>query len=172
MSKPVKNMMTEHIAAMLEGVDSACVVDLSGLDAVTTNTMRGALRARDINMHVVKNSLARRALANSPLLPLAKSLEGPCAVVYGAPAVTDIAKELDRWAKDHDVIKLKNGMIEGDPELIAVAELARMQGKTELLGEIAMLLRSPAAGIASAISAPAGRIAGCLKSRIDQQEAA
>jgi large subunit ribosomal protein L10 len=74
MSKPVKDMMTNVIRTQYEGIDSACVVDISGLDAINTNLMRGELKKQSIQMHVVKNSMARRALAGSALEPLAKSL--------------------------------------------------------------------------------------------------
>ena len=41
MSKAVKDLMIKEVSRRFQGVDSACVVDLSGLDAVTTNQMTG-----------------------------------------------------------------------------------------------------------------------------------
>ena len=168
MSKPIKDMMTEIVRNRCDGFDSACVVNLSGLDAINTNIMRGELKKQNIHMHVVKNSIARRALAGGPLESLANSLDGPCALVYGDPAVTDIAKVLKKWADDHKTIELGNGVIEGDPDLISVEDLSKMKGKTELLGEIGMLVSSPGRAIAGALRGPAGKIAGCLKARIEE----
>lgn len=170
MSKPVKQLLTDEVRRRCEGFDSACVIDISGLDAIKTNLMRGALKKQDIRMHVVKNSQARRALAGGPLGALADSLSGPCALVYGQPPITDIAKELAKWAKEYEVIKLKNGTLEA--ELYSVQELSTMMGKTELIGEIGMLISSPARMIAGQLRAPASGIAGCLKSLIEKNEAA
>ncbi len=170
MSKPVKDLMTETLRERCAGVHSACVINISKLDAVRTNLMRGALKKQSIRMHIVKNSLARRAFRGGPLEPLAKSLEGPCALVYGDPAITDIAKELARWTKSHKQIELKQGIIEGDPALVSVLELSKMKGRTELLGDIAMLLAAPGRQIAGALCGPAGRIAGCLKAMIDDPD--
>jgi large subunit ribosomal protein L10 len=125
-----------------------------------------------IHMHVVKNSLARRALSDGPLEQLAKSMEGPCTLVYGEPALTDIAKTLAKWAKDNKEIKLKYGIMDGDPEVTGLADLARMKGRTELIGEIGMLIASPGRALAGAIGGPAGRIAGCLKAMAEKADAA
>jgi large subunit ribosomal protein L10 len=111
-------------------------------------------------------------LAGSVLEPLAKSLAGPCALVYGEPAITDIAKELAKWAKSHKTITLKHGIMEGDPDLLAVEELSRMKGQTELVGEIGMLVSSPGSNLAAQLGSPAGKIAGCLKAMIEEKEAA
>ena len=67
MSKPVKDLMTCEIRTQYEGVDSVCVIDISGLDAINTNRMRGELKKQNIRMQIVKNSIARRALAGSVL---------------------------------------------------------------------------------------------------------
>ncbi len=172
MSKPVKDLMTSEVRKRYEGIDSVCVIDISGLDAINTNLMRGELKKQNIRMQVVKNSVARRALSGSVLEPLAKSLAGPCALVYGEPAITDIAKELAKWAKAHKTITLKSGIMEGDPDLLDVAELSRMKGRTELVGEIGMLVSSPGSNLAAQLASPAGKIAGCLKAMIEKNEAA
>ena len=44
MSKPVKEMMSRAILGRCDGVESACVIDISGLDAIKTNRLRGELK--------------------------------------------------------------------------------------------------------------------------------
>jgi len=172
MSKPVKSLMSDTIRARCEGVDSACVIDLSGLDAVNTNLMRGELKKQNIRMHIVKNSMARRALVDSALAPLANALEGPCALVHGDAAITDIAKELAKWAKQHKAIGLRIGIIEGDPDLFTVEQMSKMLGRRELTGTIAMLISSPGGQIAGALRSPAAGIAACLETLSKKGEAA
>jgi ribosomal protein L10 len=62
MSKPIKNMIRKELADRLEGVTSVAVVELTGVDAVSNNDLRGRLRDQDIHLMVVKNSLAKHAL--------------------------------------------------------------------------------------------------------------
>lgn len=155
--------MIEEVRQWLDGVSSACVVDISGLDAITTNEMRGEMKRQDICMHLVPNRLARRALSSSPLAPLAESLCGPSAIVYGEPVITDIARFLVKWAKQHKRLGLKEGIFDGDPELCSVELLSKMKTQPELVGEIAWLLASAGRRVSAALQSPIGRIAGCLK---------
>ena len=94
MSKPVKDLMTEALRSRYEGVQDACVVNLTGLDVARTQRLRRELRSKSMRLEVVKNSLARRAFAGGPLEPLGKSLAGPCALVTGGDSVIDVAKAL------------------------------------------------------------------------------
>jgi large subunit ribosomal protein L10 len=170
MSKLIKNAISEQYSSRYEGVDSACVVNLVGLDAISTNRLRGELEQKEIRLQVVKNSLARRALGEGPLGPLVGALEGPCALVVGGGSAIDLAKTLVDARKSYPKLELKLGIIEGDPGLVEVEQLAKMKGKQELLAEIALLLGSPAASLAGCAQGPAGRIAGCVKAIIEKQE--
>ena len=170
MSKPVKDLISRDYQNRYVGVDSACVVSVIGLDAISTNRLRGELRSKNIRLQVVKNRLARRAFVDSPLEPLGKTLEGPCAFVTGGESIIDVAKTLAGLRKTYPAIKLKQGMLDGDPELIDVAQLAKMKSRVELLGEVAMLIASPARSVAGCLAGPGGRITGCLKARADKED--
>lgn len=168
MSKPVKDIVTNEIAARYKGVDSACVVDLTGLDSIKTHKLRGGLRQKGIELHVVKNRLARRAFASGALAPLGKSLVGPCALATGGQSIVDVAKELVKWAKDLRTIGLKKAIVEGDPDLVDVEVVATWKGRPELQGEAAMLASSPGRRLAGCVGGPAGRIAGCVKAIVEK----
>jgi len=170
MSKPVKDLITNEYKSAYADVDSACVVSVIGLNAKATNKLRGELRAKDIRLQVVKNSLARRAFADAPLAPLAEALDGPCALVTGGTSVIDVAKLLAAAKKEYPELELKIGMLEGDPDLVEVARMAKMMGREELLAEVAMLIASPGGRLAGAIGGPAGLIAGCVKALIEKEE--
>src|SRR5687767_9337788 len=94
MSKPVKDLITQEYKNRYEGQDSACVISVIGLDAIATNKLRGDLKKKNIRFQVVKNSLARRAFADGGLAPLARALQGPCALVTGGESIIDVAKTL------------------------------------------------------------------------------
>ena len=170
MSKKVKHLITNEYAEAFKGIDSACVVSVIGLDAISTNQVRGQLRSRNIRLQVIKNSLARRALADGPLAPLAASFDGPCAVATGGESVIDLAKMLLDLQKTHPAIELKQGIIEGDPDLVEVAKLAKMKGRMELLSDVAGAIQSPAASLAACLVSPGGRLAGCIETLADNPD--
>lgn len=172
MSKPIKDLITETLKSHYEGVQDACVVDLTGLDVGGTQQLRQDLCSKSMTLRVVKNSLARRAFAGGPLEALGARLSGPCALVTGGDSIIEVAKTLVHWAKELGNIQLKEAIIEGDPDLFNVADVAKMLSRRELIGEVAMLVSSPGRAVAGCIGSPAGKIAGCLKTLSEREEAA
>lgn len=170
MSKPVKDIITRDYETRYKEFDEACVVNVIGLDAVSTNRLRNELKAKNIRMQVVTNNLARRALKEHPLGPLASALKGSCALVTGGESIIDVAKTLVGFKKTYPAIELKIGMVEGDPDLIEVEEMAKLKSRTEMIGEVAMMIASPGRRLAGCINSPAGKIAGCVKAIVEKAE--
>jgi len=168
MSKPIKDLMTKEYQQRYDQTTSACLVSVIGLDAISTNKLRGELRAKNLRLQVVKNSLAKRAFGDSVLSPLGNVLDGPCALVTGSGSAIDIAKVLVDMKKTYPKIELRVGMLDGDPQLIDVEQLSRMKGRMELLGEVAGILRGPGARLAGCLVGPGGRIAGCFKAIVEK----
>ena len=170
MSKPLKRMLSENLRRCYEGVDSACVIDLTGLDVQRTQQIRRDLRQKSIRMQVVKNSMARLAFTDGPLGPLAAELEGPCALVTGGDSIVEVAKALVQWAREFAELSLKQAMVDGATELLTVRELSKMKSRVELIGEVAMLIASPGRAIAGCLRSPQSKIAGCLKAMAEEDE--
>ncbi|UCD29208.1 MAG: 50S ribosomal protein L10 [Planctomycetota bacterium] len=172
MSKPVKDLITKEYKKVYGDIDNACVVSVIGLDAIATNKLRGELRQKNVRLQVIKNSMARRAFTGTTLEPLSNALDGPCALVTGGESVIDVAKVLVDLQKNYPQIELKMGMLDGDPDLIYVDQLAKMKNREELLAELAMLISSPARRLAGCLGSPGGLICGCLKAISDKQGSA
>ncbi len=170
MSKPLKRMLSENLRRCYEGVDSACVIDLTGLGVQRTQQIRRDLRQKSIRMQVVKNSMARLAFTDGPLGPLAAELEGPCALVTGGDSIVEVAKALVQWAREFAELSLKQAMVDGATELLTVRELSKMKSRVELIGEVAMLIASPGRAIAGCLRSPQSKIAGCLKAMAEEDE--
>jgi len=172
MSKPVKDLITQEYQNRYSAVDSACVINVIGLDSISTNRLRNELNAKKIKVQVVRNSLARRALEKAPLGPLVSALDGPCALVTGGESTIDVAKLLVGMKKTYPKLELKIGMLDGDPDLVDVEKLATFKNRIEVLGEVAMLIASPGRRIAGCIKSPAAKIAGCAKAIADKGDGA
>ena len=170
MSKRVKNLVETEYRQRYDGVEGGLVVSLSGLGAVDTVQVRQRLRDRQVELHVVKNSLARRALQETPLAPLGNVLEGPSALVTGGESVGDAAKLLVALATEFKAIELKLGLIEGESEVMPVADIAKLPSRLELLGQLAGAIASAGGKIAGCAAGPAGRLAGCLKAIADRAD--
>lgn len=102
MSKYVKQLVTRDIQRQLDGVQDAVLVSTVGMDANTTNELRGELAEKNITMFVVKNSLARRATEGTSLATAFEGASGPVAVCYGGEDFVSLVKEVVRLDKDDE----------------------------------------------------------------------
>ncbi len=168
MSKAVKELIAGDLEQRYAGVDSVCVVGLTGLNVQAQEQLRSGLRDKSARMEVVRNSLARRAFSSGPLKPLGDVLTGPCALVTSSDSLIEAAKVLVEMAKEFTTLDLKQAILEGDSQLLTVEEVSRLKTRVELLGEVLMLLSSPARAVAGCLSSPQARIAGCLQAMIDK----
>lgn len=169
MSRAVKTLVEKDVKSRYEALDSVLVVNVLGLTGNEANAFRSELRKKDVDVRVVKNASARRALSGTVLEPLTSQLSGSCAFITGGVSPVDTAKELIRLAKDYPNLELKEGIVEGEPELLSIEEISNRKSKSELQGEIVMLAMSPARRIAGQLNV-GGKIVGCVKAIIDKLE--
>jgi len=172
MSKYLKGLLQADLEKRFAEVSEFVVVDYKGITGNENNAMRGALKAKGIQLTVVKNSMMRRALeALDRESAGSLFLSGPCAVAYGGDSVVDVAKELATWAKQVQAISIRGAYLDGEVlDAGQAAELAKMPSRSELQGQVVQLALSPGSRVVGAAMGPGGRIAGCIKSLIEKLE--
>jgi large subunit ribosomal protein L10 len=116
----------------------------AGISVNEVNKLRSEFRAQGVTYHVIKNTLAKLAVAGTDLEPLADSFTGPTAVAYSFEDAVSPAKVASDYADENDKFVLKGGFLDGKVLSIAeVDQLAKMPSKDELR---AKLLRTFIAG--------------------------
>ena len=115
---------------------------------------------------VVKNRLARLAIASSALEGLGTHLKGPTAVITSKEDPVAVAKALHAFARAHQALAIKVGYIEGQmlppPELKALADLPSREA---LRAQIVGAIQSGLAMLVGLISAPHRELAYILQQR-------
>lgn len=175
MSKYVKNLVSNHLRERLEGVDDALLVDVIGLDANRTTSLRRELREKQIRLMVVKNSLAHRATGSTPLGEAFKGAEGSMAIVWGSEDIVSLAKQVVALAEkpDYQGFQAKGGVMDGavlSPD--EVKQVSKWPSRPEQLSILVGQILSPGGRLVSQLAGPGGALAGQIekKSKKDEEE--
>jgi large subunit ribosomal protein L10 len=167
MSKYVKNLVTDDIRNRLQNVHDALLVNMIGLNANASHRLRSGLRSKNINVLVVKTSLAARAMAGTPLAGLFDGVGGSAAVCWGAEDIVSLAKEITKIVKtdEYPVFQPRGGIMDGEPlAATQVAQVAKWPSRTEQLSILSGQILSPGANLVSQLIA----VGGALASQISQ----
>lgn len=158
MSKVIENkkQVVTEIAEKLRGSKSTVLVDYRGLNVAEVTELRKQLREANCEFKVYKNTLARRATEEIELTQLNDVLVGPTAIAFCEDDAVSPAKVLNSFAKEHDALEIKAGVIEGNivsvEEVKAIAELPSREG---LLSMLLSVLQAPMRNFALATKAVA-----------------
>jgi large subunit ribosomal protein L10 len=167
MSKYVKALISDTYRKRLAGVSEAILVNVVGMKANATVKLRSQLRQKGISLLVVKNSLACRATAGTPLAPLFEGISGPCAVCWGGDDIVALTKEVVRLTKDDQFkpLQLRAGLVAGK-RLSAeqLEEVSKWPTRQELLS----ILSGQILGVGGKLSAQLLGVGGKLASQIEK----
>lgn len=167
--------MIETLKHKFEEHEFFYLADSSTLTVAEVNELRGLCFENGVEMKVVKNTLARKALEQASdekgYGPLFEVLKGPSAVMFteisNAPA-----KVIKEFRKEHEKPVLKAAYINtdiyvGDDQLDALASL---KSKEELIGDVIMLLQSPIHNVIGALQSGGNTLSGLLKTLEERGE--
>ena len=173
MSKYVKDLLSKDIARRLEGVADALLVNVVGLDAGKTYVLRKQLRQKNIQLLVVKNSLAKRATEGTPLAAAFESAEGTLAMVWGGEDFVSLAKEITALdgSAEFPEFQACGGVMDGE-RLTAdgVKEISRWPNRQEQISMLVGQILSPGARLVSQLLAPGRALAGQLAEKADDKK--
>ncbi len=130
-----KNIVSE-IVDKINDSSSVIFFDYRGLTDEEITELRKKLRESDSDMKVYKNTLTKRALDNVKLV-MDECVKGPSAIVYSKDVVSPVKVIMD-YAKKHDKLTVKGGIIDGEVSTIEnLTKLSTIPSREGLLTMLA-----------------------------------
>lgn len=174
MSKQLKNLIASEISQRLQGVNDALLVNVIGLDSANTFSLRRELRSKNLNLLVIKNSLAKRATEGTPLVKAFDGGEGSLALIWGGEDFVSLAKEVVELQKkpEYEKCQARGGVMDG--EKLTAEKIKEVSKWPNRVGQISLLLGqilSPGAQLLSQIGSPGGALASQIEKKSKEEGA-
>ena len=147
-----KQAVVTDVAAQVARSQTLALAEYRGMTVEHLNALRKIAREKGVYLHVLKNSLARRAVAGTPFEVAADSMAGPLIYGFSEDAVA-AAKIISDFAKTNDKLIIKAGAHAGKVlDAKGVQSLAAIPSKEVLLSQLLGLMQSPIARIARVLA--------------------
>ena len=149
----LKQPIVKEISDLLEGVQSAVLVDYRGLTVEQDTKLRKELREAGVSYKVYKNTLINLAVQGTEFESLSQVLEGPTALAVSKDDATAPARILHNFAKTAPALELKAGIVEGTYyDADAIKAVAAIPSRDELLGRLLGSIKSPISNLARVLN--------------------
>ena len=155
-----KQTVVTDVAAQAARSQTLALAEYRGLTVEHLNVLRKQARDKGVYLHVLKNTLARRAVAGTPFEVASDAMVGPLIYGFSEDAVA-AAKVISDFAKGNDKLVVKAGAYAGKVlDAQGVSSLASIPSKEVLLSQLLGLMQSPVSRIARVLVAIAEKRGG------------
>ena len=172
LNREEKAAVVAEVSAEVAKAQSIVVAEYRGLEVGAITVLRKQARESGVYLRVLKNTLARRAVAGTPFEKLSEHMVGP--LIYGlSDDPVSAAKVLNGFAKDNDKLVLKAGaMPDTVLDVNGVKALATMPSREELLAKLLGTMQAPIATFVRTLNEVPGRFVRTVAAVRDQKEQA
>jgi large subunit ribosomal protein L10 len=150
----------QYVNELVANSEFLYFVSYQGLTVAEFSEFRDALYEQEAQCHVLKNTFVRLALTqNGVELPEEHALAGDTAVIYGSGDASAVAKFIKTFAKGHEQVVIKGGVLEGAYLTAKEAEaVADMPSKEQLQAMLLGVLQGPSRNLVSVLNQKAASI--------------
>jgi large subunit ribosomal protein L10 len=165
MNRSEKEELVSQIRSKLLSAKSVIVTRQTGLTVAQVTDLRGKIREAGAEFKVLKNTLARLAVKDTPLDGISGLLEGPTALAYSTDPVS-AAKAVSTFANSNEKLTIVGGYLDGQIlNAKAVDALAKLPSLDELRSKIIAVINTPATRLAVLAKEPAACVTRVIAAR-------
>ena len=161
-----KQALVEEVNAIAASALSAIAAEYRGMSVAQITELRAKARSQGVYVHVVKNTLAKRAVEGTEFACLRETLKGPLILAFSREDPGAAARVFKDFAKGNDKLVTKavaiGGVLYGPADLDRLASLPTLdQARAILLG----VLQAPATKLVRTLAEPPALVARVLAAR-------
>jgi large subunit ribosomal protein L10 len=150
-----KQEVVTEVGAQVAQAQTIVLAEYRGIAVADITRLRAEARRAGVYFHVLKNTLARRAVQGTPFEVLAEKMVGPLVYSISSDAVA-AAKVVHEFAKTNDKLVVKAGAYNGRVlDASGVNALATVPSREVLLAQLCGLLQAPVSAFARVLVAVA-----------------
>lgn len=165
-----KQALVAEVSAEVAKAQAIVLAEYRSLTVGHMTDLRKKARNSGVYLRVLKNTLARRAVADTPFAGLADRMVGPLAYGISADPVA-VAKVLHEFSKENDKLVIKGGAMPNSvmsPQ--EVGDLAKMPSRQELLATLLGTMQAPVAKLARTLNEVPGKFVRTLAAVNEQKQ--
>lgn len=170
LNRSEKAVVIEEVAAKVATAKSIVLAQYRGLEVQHITGLRVQARKNGVYLRVLKNSLARRAVADGPFKGLADQMVGP--LIYGiSDDPVAAAKVISDFAKGNDKLVVMGGSLPDSVlDASGVKDLATMPSREELLARLMGTMQAPIAQFVRTLNEVPSKFVRTLAALREQKE--
>jgi large subunit ribosomal protein L10 len=168
-----KKVVVAEVREVAQSALSAVAAEYRGLKVAALTKLRVEARKKGVDVRVVRNTLARRALEGTAFECMREGLVGPLLLAFSHDDPGAVARVIGDFAKDNDKLVVKVVALSG--KLLSPADLGRMAKLPTREQAIALLmsvLKAPVQQLVRTIAEPHARLVRTVAAVRDQKQAA
>ncbi|MBL6752539.1 MAG: 50S ribosomal protein L10 [Nevskia sp.] len=152
---------------------SAVAAEYRGLSAGEFDLLRRKARESAIYLHVVKNTLAKRALQGTEFACMEPALVGPLVLGFSLEDPGAVGRVIKDFAKDHDKLVVKavsiGGQLYGSKD---IERLASLPSKEQAIAMLMGVMKAPIGKFVRTLAEPTAKFVRTAKAVADSKQAA
>jgi len=153
LNRSEKEAVIAEVTSLAAQAQTLVIAEYRGITVASMTKLRVDARSKGVTLSVLKNTLARRALAGSSFEVVADQLTGPLIYGFSEDAVA-AAKVVADFAKTNDKLVIRGGVFGGKSlDVDGVKQLANIPSKEVLLAQLLGLMQSPISRTARVLAA-------------------
>lgn len=157
LNRSEKEAVINEVTSLAAKAQTLVMAEYRGITVAAMDQLRVKARSSGVSLSVLKNTLARRAVAGSPFEVAGDQMTGPLIYGFSEDAVA-AAKVVAEFAKTNDKLVIRGGVYGGKVlDENGVKQLASIPSKEVLLAQLCGLLKSPISRTAVVLGALAAK---------------